>query len=177
MWWWGGFIGHSVWYARTYDVSGWELVTDISLRWFLTLLPVLVLIAVGQYVSMRIFTRLTQSGVESLDGQEVDEFLQKAADEVNQNCPQTIDKLTRLDGSVAGPGRKFAYRYTLTGAVEALQKEDFVNAVRPGLLENYQSLEELEGFRQLGVELSYVYRLENGEEFACIALSPGDFEK
>jgi hypothetical protein len=61
--------------------------------------------------------------------------------------------------------------------MKTLQKEDFSNAVRPGLLENYQSLEALEEFRQLGVELSYVYCLENGEEFACIALSPGDLSK
>jgi len=175
IWWWGGFIGHSVWYSRTYDVSGWELLTDFSLRWFLTLLPLLVLIALGQYVSIRIYNRLTQSVVDSLDDKEVDELLQGCADEVNQTCPQVIDAETCLDAAIAGPGRNFAYLYTLTGSVKLLQQDEFISAMRPGLLNSYQNLEEMETFRQIGAELSYVYRLEDGEEFARIALSPKDF--
>jgi Tfp pilus assembly major pilin PilA len=39
--------------------------------------------------------------------------LRATANEVNKGLPITFDKVTRLDTSMAGPGRKFTYYYTL----------------------------------------------------------------
>ena len=174
--WWGGIIAHSVWYTRTYDVHGWEIVTDFSLRWVLTFLPVVACIAVGQFLSIRIYRRFLKFGIESLDNGDIKEVLQGFADEVNKTCPQILDEQTRLNRAVAGPGRKFTYMYTITG-VEQLDKNDFINAMRPNLLENSQYSDEMESFRQMGAEIKWVYSQENGDEFAHITISPDEFSK
>ena len=172
IWWWGGIIAHSVWYSRTYDVSGWELVTEFSLKWILTLLPVLAFIAVGQFISMRIYSNiLLSSDVNSLDNEEADTLLQAVADAVNQSCPKAIDEHTRVISAIAGPGRKFTYNYTITG-VEKSDEDSFINTMRPKLIEGYKSSDDMETFRQLDTEINWVYNLENGEEFARIKIWP-----
>ena len=115
-------------------------------------------------------------GIESLDHGDIKEVLQGFADEVNKTCPQILDEQTRLNRAVAGPGRKFTYMYTITG-VEQLDKNDFINAMRPNLLENYQYSDEMESFRQMGAEIKWVYSQENGDEFAHITISPDEFSK
>lgn len=41
------------------------------------------------------------------------QWLQSVSAEVNQTLPKQVDQVTRLDRTLAGPGKNFSYRYTL----------------------------------------------------------------
>jgi hypothetical protein len=46
----------------------------------------------------------------------VEEALAKVVDQINKQLPMTVDRDTRWDSTVAGPGRRFAFHYTIITA-------------------------------------------------------------
>ena len=46
----------------------------------------------------------------------IEQALRKMSDQVNKQMPKVIDRDTRLDNIVAGPGARFSYNYTITSA-------------------------------------------------------------
>ena len=45
---------------------------------------------------------------------ELEEALSSIANEINRDCPKRLDEWTQIVGAVAGPGKKFTYKYTVS---------------------------------------------------------------
>lgn len=113
-------------------------------------------------------------------GISVEKKLLKASNEVNQRCPILLDKETRLDTTVAGPGKKFTYFYTLihlsSADVRDGGKEKFLDVMRPRIVNNVRTNKDLQPFRDVKVKMVYIYRTNDNKEFARIPVSPADYE-
>lgn len=82
-----------------------------------------------------------------------------ASQEVNKQCPMTIDEMTRMDStSYTGDDNTFTYYYSLIGAAddpqiaEATQKQLTENL--PGII---KSTDDLKLYREMDVTMLYVY--------------------
>lgn len=82
-----------------------------------------------------------------------------ASQEVNKQCPMTIDEMTRMDStSYTGGDNTFTYYYSLTGAAddpqiaEVTQKQLTENL--PGII---KSTDDFKLYREMDVTMLYVY--------------------
>ena len=106
-----------------------------------------------------------------------DKELMKTAEEINKNCPIMVDKHTRLDNVMGGPGREFTYNYTLVDfGADDLDKDKFISLMKPKILNNVKTNKDMEGFRNKNVEIVYVYKSKDNKEMARIVVSPGDYK-
>ncbi|MGB0259181.1 MAG: hypothetical protein ACPGES_11065 [Coraliomargarita sp.] len=106
----------------------------------------------------------------------MDRVLVETANELNKNLPIVLDRHTRLDSTIAGSGKKFLYQYTMLNVdPAALNVAEFIREMKPKLIAQYQTRDEMKTFRDMGVELTYSYLSEAGVELVNIQISPQDF--
>ena len=105
-----------------------------------------------------------------------DEQLMKAAEEINKNCPFMVDQDTRLDNAIAGPGKLFIYNYTLINWVEEeLNKDELKEYIRPILINNMITSEDMRSFRENRVSLKYNYKDKLGVHLFSVTIDPSDY--
>jgi hypothetical protein len=103
----------------------------------------------------------TEAGV-SHSRESIDSALVKACNQINKNCPMTLDAFTRLDNAAAG-SKKITYYYT------------FIDLPDTAILENQKEIKRLVGnnvhgnpqttdLLKNGVEMEYIYRNNKGNE-------------
>jgi hypothetical protein len=105
-----------------------------------------------------------------------DRVMMKEADELNKTLPMMLDKETRLNTTMAGPGNRFTYAFTVVNYTkEQLDSARFVALVRPGIVATYKSNDKMRLMRERGTELHYQYSDKNGVFLTDIVVSPRDF--
>ena len=104
----------------------------------------------------------------------VDKVLVQTASEINKNLPMMVDRVTRLDATVAVPGKKLYYRYTLVG-IEPTEDE-IISGLRQTAVNNYKTAAEMAGLRKMNVTLVYGYSDEAGNQLGRFEISPDDFD-
>lgn len=108
----------------------------------------------------------------------IEKSLMQVANEMNQNLPLVLDQHTRLDTTIASSGRKFVYQYTILNInPSSLNKEQFIQTMKPRLINQYETKEDMKTFRDMNVELTYSYLSEAGDELVAITISPQDFSQ
>ena len=108
----------------------------------------------------------------------IEKSLMQVANEMNQNLPLVLDQHTRLDTTIASSGRKFVYQYTMLNIdPSSLNKEQFIQTMKPRLINQYETKEDMKTFRDMNVELTYSYLSEAGDELVAITISPQDFSQ
>ena len=116
------------------------------------------------------------NSVVSRNSQSVDKILERSAKKLNETLPMQVDKETRLDTTVAGPGKKFTYLYTLPNLTKAeCEKAGLIEKMRPTIVNAYKTTPELKYERDHDVELCYEYRDKDGIVVGSISVSPKDF--
>jgi hypothetical protein len=104
-----------------------------------------------------------------------DAVLVDAAEKINARLPMQLDKETRLDTTLAGPGNKMTYFYTLTNlVVEDGDGEAITKAMRPLILNGYKTDPQFKIFRDHHTEMHLTYRDKNGKHVTTIIVSPDD---
>jgi hypothetical protein len=112
----------------------------------------------------------------SSDRMSIDEGLVTVADQINKMMPMTVDAETRCDSLSPGPNRTFVYHYTLVKrSKDELYPDKLVAYMRPRLVNNYRSLEQMKTLRESGVVLEYRYFDKDGEYITSITVDPKDF--
>jgi Tfp pilus assembly major pilin PilA/ribosomal protein L40E len=100
--------------------------------------------------------------------------LRATAEQVNRSTPSTVDRDTRLDTTVAGPGRKFTYIYTLVNvtreSIADSQLEEFAKTVKNRVCTN-QAIAE---FFQNKTVVGYLYNDKDGNVVTRIDVRPSD---
>jgi hypothetical protein len=104
-------------------------------------------------------------------GASIDATLVKTASEINKTMPMMVDQITRLENVMALPGKKLAYNYTLLNLDPMADATEFIQNIRPRLVNGYQTSSDMAGLRKAGVTLIYVYRDEQGREFAKLEVA------
>jgi hypothetical protein len=105
-----------------------------------------------------------------------DKLMANTAEEFNKTLPMMVDKETRLNTTMAGPGNRFTYSSTLVNYTkEQLDSAKFVALLRPGIIASYKSNDKMRLMREKGTELHYQYSDKNGVFLTDIVVSPKDF--
>jgi hypothetical protein len=105
-----------------------------------------------------------------------DRTLVEMSDRINATLPRQVDKDTRLDTTIAGPGNRLTYLYTLPAlSTEDVDSMEFSKIMRPVLVNGYRTNPDMATFRNNQVELHYQYRDKSGGTIATIMVSPRDF--
>jgi hypothetical protein len=110
--------------------------------------------------------------------QDIESVLVKTADEVNKQLPITIDKHTRLDSTIPGPGLRFTYNNTIL----TISSQDINDSIRADLRQEQQSQlkkklcssPDSQFFYKNSVTTSHIYRSSDGSFIAQIDITPKD---
>ena len=106
----------------------------------------------------------------------VDSQLIKVANEINKNCPFMVDQYTRLDNTMAGPGKSFAYNYTVVDyEATELNIESIKGKLTPILINRIKTNEEMKCFRENKASLKYNYQDKSGVFLFSILINPEDY--
>jgi hypothetical protein len=105
-----------------------------------------------------------------------DSILVEAANELNKNLPIMMDSETRLDSTMALPGKEYVYFISLINyAVDEIDIEDFEKEIKQNLINNARTNSSMEIFRNNNVTLIYVYRDKNMNEIVTVKVSSKDY--
>jgi len=112
----------------------------------------------------------------SIGSLSVDQALVEVSKQINQNLPMHLDRETRMDATMPGPGNRLTYLYTLVNVSQAdVDPDHFIATIKPQLVNGYRTSPEMADLRRLQVELNYHYRDQTGNSIANITISPRDF--
>jgi hypothetical protein len=91
--------------------------------------------------------------------------------------PMTVDSETRCDSVMPAPNKTFVYHYTLVKrSKDDLRTEKIAPYMRPKLVNNYKTAEQMKALRDNGVILEYRYFDKNGVYLASVTVDPADFK-
>jgi len=107
----------------------------------------------------------------------IDKQLVQLANELNKNCPMSVDQYTTLKNAVPLPNNTLQYNYTLVEVTKAeIQIDTVKKYVFPGLLENAKTSPQLKYFRDNKVTLNYNYTDKNGVFVTEYTIKPEMYE-
>jgi len=105
--------------------------------------------------------------------------LEKAADELNAQCPMTIDSETVLDSVAASAGKVFQYNYTLVNyASTDFTTEEIAElkaTMEDYLISTISSNSSMAELRDMGTTFKYVYKANDGAELVSITITPDQY--
>lgn len=104
--------------------------------------------------------------------------LAEMADRFNKKTPITVDKNSRMDNIIAGPGLRFTYNYTFINVsskdVNDSNRVYFIQQQAPVTKSSFCSNPDTQFFSKNGVTAVYSYRLSDGVFFAKFDITPKD---
>ena len=104
---------------------------------------------------------------------DIDKVLSNAASQINANLPMMVDKETRLDTTMGGPGKRFTYFYTFpeygSADLDAGEVHNLLSATVP---KNVCGSTDMKPMFKLGVTAIYVYRGNDGVEITRLSITP-----
>ena len=116
----------------------------------------LVGVLVGLVVAGVVAARFSGSG--GLFGGSIESKLKRTADEINRQCPMRVDALTVLTHVDVGPGKSYAYMYTIDTSLTPAQGQELEANIRSKAL----SSPELKPILDEGVTIWYKYHDRTG---------------
>jgi hypothetical protein len=106
------------------------------------------------------------------------EQLQKAAKEINRQCPLQVDAGTRLDSARATSATELQYFYTLTATDRAAMTVDIAQLeaqTKPMLVESVRTNQAMADLREHSVTLIYNYSDRVGTPVMRIPIGPAEY--
>lgn len=92
-----------------------------------------------------------------------DKEMVKVANEINKNCPMTLDKETRLDNVEALPDHVFRYNYTLVNMEKSqIESSGIKEYLQSKISSDVQTNPDLKAFREHKTTMEYNYKDKNG---------------
>lgn len=126
---------------------------------------IVMVIGGGKYISRR----------ANAEGTDLYAVLAKHANTVNATLAMMLDKATRLDSTVPGPGNTFTHFLTLSAYNSAeLESMSAMAVLTPAVKRSTCGLTEREWFFKRGVSLVYAYRGNDGREIGRVIVTPAD---
>jgi hypothetical protein len=114
-------------------------------------------------------------GKSFLDTPSIESALTKMADQLNKRLPMAVDKETRWDNILPGPGRRFTYNYTIVAAkMSDIDKAYFRQTMQAHLKNHVCASPDMKIFFINGITVGYSYRAADGIFLEKIDLTPKD---
>jgi hypothetical protein len=101
--------------------------------------------------------------------------LVNTANAANKTLPMMVDRVTRLDTEVPGPGKRYTYVYTLVNMTKDQFSPQDWSRQKKILTAGYSTSSQMKDFRDDGIELHYLYRDKNGDVITEIVINPSEF--
>lgn len=129
----------------------------------------------GIAATAMLLVTLTGCSLEQYADAQFQADLVKASNETNKTLPMMIDKDTRLDSTIAGPGKEWTYMYTLVatdvkGVTNARLNEVMGDKIRNSVC----TMKEMELFVKNKVVMKYKYRDNDGNYIGEVVVNAGD---
>lgn len=123
-------------------------------------------------------------GCNTVKDSVIDSVLVETANQINAQCPMTIDSDTRLDNTSALPGKVFQYNYTLVNYSKSKMTDSEVKEIqriiqdelRPFILNGIKSSSEMKALKDYGVTFKYVYKTSDGFELSVLTIKPSEYK-
>jgi hypothetical protein len=104
----------------------------------------------------------------------IEKELIKTSQQINKQLPMMVDSETRLDTTIC-TGKNVAYKYTMINLSEKdLDINAFIKEIKPMLLKNQCSNENMVKMLKIGVQYSYMYQDRNGTLVTAININKND---
>lgn len=108
-------------------------------------------------------------------GNQKQEAIQIACNEINKNCPVFLDEITRMDNAVALTNT-IQYNYTLMGIdYDDIDTEDWFS-LKQHILQNIRLSDEMAALRDNDVTFIYNYKDDYGEVMKKFTIYPSDYK-
>ena len=108
----------------------------------------------------------------------VDKDLAKFSSEISKNLPIMLDRDTRLDSTMAVPGKTILNSYTLVNySKDQINLEEFKRNVYPHLVNGLKSSSDFKPFRTAKVSVIYIYKDKNGNEVMKFTVDYNDYKE
>ena len=107
----------------------------------------------------------------------IDKILMSTASEMNKTCPVMIDSMTRLDNTIAFPGKVLQYNYTLVSLGKS--DADTIKAkafLEPRILNTIRTSPQMKYLREHETTFNYYYKDKNGMYFFSIEITPDRYK-
>jgi hypothetical protein len=105
----------------------------------------------------------------------VERMLVDASNQVNKMLPMMVDSETRADSTIPEPPNTLVYHYTLLKRTKSeLDVRAIADYLRPRLVNNYKTTENMKTLRDAGVMLKYRYYDKDGIFVAEIVVKTSD---
>jgi hypothetical protein len=115
------------------------------------------------------------AGKAFVDPQTAEAALRKMTEQVNARMPMTVDKDTRLDNLLAGPGARFSYNYTIiTATSREIDRTYLMNHLQSKVKAGVCSSPDMQVFFKNKVTVGYSYRASDGVFVGKIDITPRD---
>jgi hypothetical protein len=109
------------------------------------------------------------------DPKKVVNTLREVAAEVNPTLPVFVDKATRLDKIIPGPGAKLTYSYTIaTRKSKEIDHQYLLNFLRKNLKTQACASEDLKIFFENKVIVGYSYKSSDDIHIGTLEVTPRD---
>jgi hypothetical protein len=106
-----------------------------------------------------------------------DKAMIEISNELNENCPITLDSETRLDNTVVLPNNIFQYNYTLPNMEkEKINIEEMKTYLYPTMINFVKTTPEMKQIRENNVVVNYYYRDKNNNYLFTISVKPIDYK-
>ena len=94
-----------------------------------------------------------------------------ASEQVNKQCPITVDEMTRMDSTTySGKDNTFTYFYTLSGQADDPTMSE---QLKKSLPETIKNTEEMKVYRESDVTIKYIYLSgKTQEELMQVTVTP-----
>ena len=129
----------------------------------------------GFALAAALLVTMTGCNLQEYADKKFEADLVKASNETNKTLPMMIDKDTRLDSTIAGPGKEWTYMYTLVapdvkGVTNARLNEVMGDKIRNSIC----TMKEMELFVKNKVVMKYKYRDNDGNYIGEVVVKAGD---
>jgi hypothetical protein len=136
---------------------------------------------IGFAITFAIFYAIGQFGGEQISGlfkkPAFDKVMMEAASEINKTCPIMVDKVTRLDNSVALPNNVFQYNYTLVSPIEDyIDNDGLRNHLEPRIVNDVKTNPGMKFIRDRRVTVNYSYKDLTGVNLFTISVKPDQYQ-
>lgn len=117
----------------------------------------------------------------SLEGAS-DAFFEKemvaASAQQNKSLPMMVDKDTRWDTTIPGPGKNWTYVYTLVSPeLKNITNKEINDALGEKIRVGVCTMKEMQVFIDKGVKITYKYRNSEGGFIGEVVVTPEDCKK
>jgi hypothetical protein len=117
---------------------------------------------------------------ETVKSSAEEQMLVKASSDMNAKLPIMVDKYTRMDNTLAGPGKLLTYKYTLVQTVatdlDKAKLEELRKSMKSTIVQTYKTSPAMKVFRDADVKLKYQYYDKKGAFVTDIEVNPTDLK-